>query len=205
LLLNVLPRSFRAKLPYAETFQFTTGAAGVAGTAQRMALNSLFDPNYTGVGHQPYGFDQISTWYRTYLVHAAKIKLTATSIGGSAEVAVLWKFDNPYGFTTLTGMTTDAATEAPMVGVGLLGASGNDRTFVKDLSVELHKVIGITKPQYVQEISTYGAEYTAAPSLLANFSVAISSFTGAAAEAATIQIYIEYDAEFFNPTQLAQS
>lgn len=39
------------------------------------AGNSLFDPDQTGVGVQPYGFDPMATLYGAYNVSASKIKV----------------------------------------------------------------------------------------------------------------------------------
>lgn len=205
LFLNVLPRRLRRTLPYAETFVLTTGTAGVLSTEQAMRLNSLYDPNYTGAGHQPYGFDQLVGFYGSYLVHAVKVKIMACSVGGSAEVAICWKLDVSQGFSAISGITVDAATEAPMIGVGLLGASGNDRTFVKDLSIDMFKLFGVTKSQYTNEVSTYGAAYGANPTAVAYLHLAVGSYTGTAGENASVQVLIEYDTEFFSPNELAQS
>jgi len=205
LALNILPRSFRRVLPYAETYTLTTGTAGVLGTAQLMLLNSLYDPNSTGTGHQPYGFDQLSSWFKTYIVHSVKVKILACSIGGSAEVAVCWKLDNPNGFQSMVGYTVDQATEAPMIGVGLLGASGIDRVFKKTLDIYPHEVLGITKAQYLNEIGSYGAAYNANPTLCPTLQLAVGSYTGTAGENASVQVVMEFDAEFFNPAQQAQS
>lgn len=50
---------------------------GVAGTlaAQVFSANSLFDPDRTGVGHQPMGYDQFMVFYKHYCVHSAKITI----------------------------------------------------------------------------------------------------------------------------------
>jgi hypothetical protein len=42
----------------------TTGSVSV----QQFRLNSLFDPDFTGGGHQPMGFDQWSAFYNHYVV-----------------------------------------------------------------------------------------------------------------------------------------
>lgn len=42
--------------------------------------NSLFDPNQTGTGTQPYYFDQYIATFEKYRVTACRIKLTATNI-----------------------------------------------------------------------------------------------------------------------------
>lgn len=41
-----------------------------------MTGNNMYDPDLTGVGHQPTGFDQYSAFYNKYLVYASKIKVT---------------------------------------------------------------------------------------------------------------------------------
>lgn len=52
------------------------------------SCNSLYDPNTTGTGHQPYGFDQWGTVYNHYEVLGCKITLLV-SIAGSAQTGVL--------------------------------------------------------------------------------------------------------------------
>lgn len=39
--------------------------------------NGPYDPDYTGVGVQPYGFDEMSALYNNYIVKGSKIKVTA--------------------------------------------------------------------------------------------------------------------------------
>jgi len=50
-------------LKYYEAFNNAAGAID-----QRFRLNSIFDPNLTGTGHQPLGYDQYSTFYGRYRV-----------------------------------------------------------------------------------------------------------------------------------------
>lgn len=40
------------------------------------SCNNIFDPNLSGVGHQPYGHDQYATYYNQYQVLGAKITTT---------------------------------------------------------------------------------------------------------------------------------
>jgi hypothetical protein len=47
--------------------------------------NSLYDPDYTGVGTQPYGHDQYATMYKYYRVNKAVITLTYNGVTGSAS------------------------------------------------------------------------------------------------------------------------
>lgn len=74
----------RAKLCYADA-SFDVGVSGATYlTYQVFSGNSIHDPDVTGVGVQPYYFDEYQAVYERYCVSASKIKLclfpmTATS------------------------------------------------------------------------------------------------------------------------------
>jgi len=86
-----LPVKLFAKLRFFESYSIT-GAVGVAARVFRPF--SLFDPDFTGVGHQPRGFDQIMLMYREYRVmkcymtcvfHAPSGTLDRTLVGIAAR------------------------------------------------------------------------------------------------------------------------
>lgn len=62
-------------LVYCENITLDPAAGSVAN--YKFRTNSLYDPNYTGTGHQPYGFDTLATLYGRYMVTGAKITVTA--------------------------------------------------------------------------------------------------------------------------------
>ncbi len=200
-----LPTRFRANLRYSQTAAFTTGAAGVTGTGQLWRLNSLFDPDQTGVGHQPYGFDVLTQYYSKYLVVAARWTITATTIGGSAEVGIHAQvFDND-GFLTIVGATYDAACERTNVATALVSPSGNTRTTqIKGLA-RLCRIFGVTEAEYAGAESLYAARFDANPTKNCGIQVAASSPSGTAAESVTIQAMLEYEAFFYEPFAQGQS
>ena len=55
---------------YVEEFSLNPGTGAVASYIFR--ANGLYDPNYTGSGHQPYGFDQWMTYYNQFTVLGSK-------------------------------------------------------------------------------------------------------------------------------------
>jgi len=79
-----VPQEMNATLKYVDVLSGT--ASGINFLAN-YSLNSLFDPEITGTGHQPLGFDQYSTLYQQYRVNAAKIKVTAIAgqVGGTGN------------------------------------------------------------------------------------------------------------------------
>jgi hypothetical protein len=49
--------------------------------------NDCFDPDFTGTGHQPMGFDQMMVFYNHFCVRKARIKCTFRSISGIQSTA----------------------------------------------------------------------------------------------------------------------
>lgn len=71
---NPFPNKFVTKLRYQEAIKLNPGIATTAGYVFR--ASSCFDPNLTGVGHQPRYFDEIHALYDHHVVLGAKITAT---------------------------------------------------------------------------------------------------------------------------------
>jgi len=71
---SAFPFSLTATLKYCESYTQVNPGAGQS-SAYIYRANDLFDPNYTGVGHQPTGFDQYMAMYNKFVVIASKIKV----------------------------------------------------------------------------------------------------------------------------------
>lgn len=72
---SLISDRYFTKLKYVDHFN-TTYTSGV-GFVYSYRGNSLFDPDFTGTGHQPYGFDQLSALYHSYRVYGSKIRVGA--------------------------------------------------------------------------------------------------------------------------------
>lgn len=106
---NGLPREFRTTLVYHDSFG-VTGAL----TGQAFNMNSLFDPDNTGVGHQPMYFDQLMVLYNHYKVVKSKLSVVATSTVATPSIAVLYRDDDGVGATSLnSAVETANAKHAP--------------------------------------------------------------------------------------------
>lgn len=70
------PMSKTVKMKYVTTFRLSPSLADNADYFFR--ANSIFDPNYTGVGHQPYTHDTWASIYNHYKVLGCSIKLQGT-------------------------------------------------------------------------------------------------------------------------------
>lgn len=71
-----LGRFFKMSLPYCEQAVSLNPGIGGIPVFHYFSANGLYDPNVTGGGHQPLGFDQIMPMYDHYTVIASKITIT---------------------------------------------------------------------------------------------------------------------------------
>lgn len=64
-----MPDVLKTRLRYSEQINLSSATI----QTQTFALNGAYDPNITGVGHQPNGFDQFMNFYLEYEVKASKL------------------------------------------------------------------------------------------------------------------------------------
>lgn len=201
---DFLPPHKRCNLRYAQSLNLTTGTAGVMSTVQIIRLNSLYDPDQTGGGHQPYLFDQIAALYSSYRVDNVKIELIWSTVGGTADIACCTQFSGSSGYLTMAGATLDAVTERNTVYSTMISPSGNSRVVKQTFNKKLYKIEGVSKKKYRDE-DNYGALCSTNPALNINMSVAAGSPSGTAGENVTVQVVVTYQAYFYNRIMLAQS
>ncbi len=188
-------------LTYQETISLSVGAAGISGTQNAFKLNGLYDPNTTGVGHQPYGFDQIAALYGEYRVDFIAYEAHFTTPSGTANICCNVCIKR--GAETLTGQTTDRLGEMPNVTQANLSTSGSKHAVVRG-SVNLPELFGVSKERYLGDVNT-SAAVTGDPAAAASFNVSISSYDGTASQTAACTVKLRYTARFFNRTSQSQS
>lgn len=81
------PKSMFTTLKFVHNGSLNPGVAG-ANAIQVFRANSLYDPDYSGAGGQPRGFDQWMEIYDHYYVKRARIYVDFHNGDGSYEVAV---------------------------------------------------------------------------------------------------------------------
>jgi hypothetical protein len=82
--LPLFPPSYRCKLRYADSISVTS-TSGIPQTYV-LTANGLYDPDITGTGHQPAGFDQMMVSFEHYTVLRSRIVgvFRGTSAGSAA-------------------------------------------------------------------------------------------------------------------------
>lgn len=72
--IGTLPTQVKCHFKYGEQITLSNGGAGLTGVGV-YSCNGLYDPNVSGIGHQPRGFDQLMAMYDHYVVIGSRIKV----------------------------------------------------------------------------------------------------------------------------------
>jgi len=170
-------------------------------TNQQFRCNSLFDPDYTGTGHQPYRFDQLATFYSRYRVIDFRWKVIFNSSSMPYWCAV-GPTNGDLNAAVTNATTFNTATELPyFVKKAQCFEGGPPAIFTGRM--KLNELGGTTPNQYMSD-DRYQAQVTTNPAELLLHNVMLYNPTGS-----TIAIFFSvelwYEAEFFDPVILASS
>jgi hypothetical protein len=86
------PPRILTKLRYVDTYSLTSTAGSLA--KQLFTVNSMYDPDVTGTGHQPLYYDTFASIYDHYAVVSAHIKITFNSNATTSSVIVGGVYDD---------------------------------------------------------------------------------------------------------------
>jgi hypothetical protein len=193
---------YRVKLFYYEQgLSFSTATPG-ATSSYFFSANGMFDPNITGTGHQPMGFDQLMLFYEQYTVVTSKITVTTYQSSAAPLRAAV----------ALTPDTTAITDPIRIMENGLIKSTVIGRadvnTVVKsmNLSCNVAKYMGRTMNlrELVNDVTLSGTA-AANPTEQVYFTLyAWDPFLGAVA-GMYFDAVLEYDAIFWEPRKLTVS
>ncbi|AJD07499.1 putative capsid protein [Odonata-associated circular virus-19] len=192
----IAPR-YITTLKYCERDSVVTSVSGASG-ADLYNLNSIFDPDRTGTGHQPLGHDQLQLLYNRYRVFGVSWRVTFYQPG--AGVAGLFAVFPQNNALTQNGVSTSVLKELPHAFTKLSRA---DQPVVFTGRVSLPKLTGQTPAQFKAGLE-YQATFGASPSELQTLLVAVNPVT-TGAQTFNYEIELKYHVECFDPIPLAQS
>jgi len=181
-------------LKYTEQL-FTSVGPGVL-NIQSFRMNSIFDPDITSVGHQPYGYDVLETIYNRYRVFSLvwQINFAATS---QPYVAVVV----PVNGTPFSFVTIDAAAEYPRAVQKYVSLGGS--TMRIGGRMYLPALLGVKKSEYMDD-DRFQATYNSNPAELMTLQILTYNATGATINIPYVVTLI-YRTESFDPVVQNQS
>jgi len=190
---GIVSKTFRQCHRYSEQILLNPGTFLTAGV---YSANGMFDPNISGIGHQPLLFDQMSALYNHYTVLSAKISVAFMTSGDTAST-------NSYivALRTSSGTTVETNVDRLMESGEALwtyigqGNGGNSLAVLKKRN-NLNKFFGhrvMNEDDNAGSISTNPAEQ-------AYFHVTAGSFAdGIDVDPINCVVTIDYDAIWHEP------
>lgn len=116
---NLLRTSQQATMRYAD--RFTLAATTSAPDYRFMSANGMYDPDITGIGHQPRGFDELMKLYDRFQVDEVEIECTfsqswSTTNGAAVHVGIALIEDSSVRLTDIDYVESRICDSTVMVG-----------------------------------------------------------------------------------------
>lgn len=195
------PQKLKRTLRYVHGVEtFNPGVAGSA-ASYVFSANGMYDPNITGLGHQPMGFDEYMAVYDHYTVIGAKITVTFLSNDTSYPITFgVTAQDNNSAITNAEAAIENGRTLCETL--TLKGGCRDQATISYPLSIS--KFFGKGKKIFGER--SYSGDAGSNPSEQVYFVVWASPLNSSAdATGGQATIHIEYVAIFSEPRQMTQS
>jgi len=191
------PPKRRLTLRYCDTIALTSTSGAVSTWVIR--ANDLFDPDLTGTGHQPMGFDPMMLFYNHFCVVRAKLTCTFQSTSGAVSQGLI-RYD-----ASLTPLTViDRILELGGCVSTMLGTQGGlGSSMTIDLSLNVAKLQGVTQAVILADPSLRGDAATS-PTELTYFHIQLFD-AGGASSGAYVTFYLEQEAIFTEPRDNVES
>ncbi len=190
-----IPDRFRTRLVYAAGGEVSTAGAF---SDKIWNINSVFDPDQSGVGHQPRYFDQLAGLYNRYRVLAAHFDVSVRQRANHGIVVYIVPNNSTTGLTTST-----IPAELRRSGVARI-TSSNQPPVVFRVKFDPAAITGVSKQQYLSD-DRFQALTSANPSEAICAHQYIESMDGITAVDYEYVAQIVYEVEFFDAVDPSSS
>lgn len=161
-------------------------------------MNSIFDPDRTGIGHQPYGHDTFQTLYNRYRVIKCSYNISAIDTNGKYIQFGVIPSNESLSFTSISQAAENPRfrymTQAPNAGLKVLKGTAY-----------LPSIVGRNKFQYMAD-DRYQAQFSNNPGELALLTLYAQTLSGASDNMSiAFNVTLTYTVELFDLINLPQS
>lgn len=193
--LQPIPARYICKMKYSSYVR--TDATG----QYLMNLNSVYDPDRTGIGHQPYGFDTLATLYNRYRVVSCGWVIQRAA--GTSELSA----------ATLVGCMPSNDPGILLANFDYLRENPRAKWILQNPGAEaknlrgkcyIPSLVGRTRAQYMADDS-YQANVLSNPTENALLYIQTNSAVTQEPVIADVSVILEYTVEFFDQKHLLQS
>lgn len=190
---QVLPDNLFLKLPYNQRLPvFNTAIL----RAYSFRINSLFDPDATGIGTQPLGFDQWMNFYEKFEVRGSRIQVTVYNLSSTVTTEVIVYPSNSATAITATNTAIEQPYSRKMVSAGI-----NSRAFSRMSNyITVKKLLG----RQIQSVNYTGSE-SANPTVSLFWHTLAASIDGATNINIVMEVKLIYYVRLYKRISLASS
>lgn len=189
--LTPFAQRYITKMKYSETLTLS-----LANSYQYVFnLNSLYDPNRTSIGHQPFAFDNLAQIYNRYRVFRTDYVINGYSGAVPIRYGCIVTNDvPPINNVSELAENPRAQTRVQVPGGNTTRIAGR---------VSLPSLVGRTKQQYMAD-DRYQADVTSSPAELALLTITGGTMTDASTDI-LVTVTLVYHVEFFDAKPIEQS
>lgn len=195
-----LPDRFFTKMKYSGLHGLTYTGLGVPAVYQ-YRCQSIFDPDISGVGHQPLSHDQFALLYNRYRVYGVKWTCTFVNQDTAQQFDIFALVrPNPNAPTV-----TETILESPFVYKGILGVESGQGVKTFRGYVSNAKILGISKAQHRMDDlnqAFFGVNPVSQGPVI---TFGVTNLNVAAAGTVNIRVDLEYYVECFDRKIFTQS
>lgn len=190
------PAQIIVPLKYVSDLIQLTCTAGASAT-HLFNLNNVFDPDRSGVGHQPLGRDEWSAFYGVYRVLSSSITIWMKNATDNKPFRLV---------LGANGITTGAlGIDAGQEGRQRVKIGGHDNAIVKfGMFTKMHDAFNIPASQYYNA-DAYRASTGAAPARQGVWQIYAQPFDESTQTNLDFKVEITYYVNYSNPKFIAQS
>ncbi len=189
------PDRYFCKLKYTDV-KTLSGTGTTADQVYR--INSLFDPDFTGTGSQPLGFDQLTAVYTKYLVLRCDWEIWATNLNSTAAYVTAVPTDVSVGASSMQSLSEIKRSVTKPLSIN----SGGGAVQVLRGSVDMADLHG--QPNIDSDPDEYSVVSTN-PSDVAYLTIRASDYTTATSISVGLRVVLTYYAAFKEYTLVNES
>lgn len=182
---------------YSENVSITSTLGGLGSYVFR--ANSIFDPNFTGTGHQPMAHDTYETLFNHYMVVGAKLTVVCSSDTGQSKPFVMGSYLGDGSTVPYTNASEFIEAKKGSWAVGQ-GRQAEPLVSVSKFSARQFFNCQDTKDNR----KNLGASFGSNPNEDAYFVIWYQN-EDASTDTLQFRVVIDYVVQFFEPKDLAQS
>jgi hypothetical protein len=191
---SIFPPMFRGKMFYNTIIGLTPGAG--AAVANVFRLNSVYDPDFTGVGTSAVGYTQLAALYGRYRVLSAKISVEFINTTAAVPLTCFLVV-NP---VTTVGVGIAQILAQRFVWTRGVSAITGSATVFHTAAADVHTIYGVPRTQ-VRNEDDFAAVAGANPNNGVYAHVGV--YANGAASTANAHVRIEFDVVWTLPLELS--